>query len=207
MRVKVLLITATIIAAEFLALAIAANSVFATSIEIKQTISNGDSSMTQSSTQTSSGLPGTHSSISSHNQLVVGSNPGNTVSTASASDSAAGLIGLSNIANIANIANGDSSMTQSSTQTSSGLPGTHSSISSHNQLVVGSNPGNTVSTASASGPSGGGSFGATSEISQSNVQNAFCIDGTSNSGSCNQAAANINFGNAVSAAIAQFTAR
>jgi hypothetical protein len=142
MRVKVLLITATIIAAEFLALAIAANSVFATSIEIKQTISNGDSSMTQSSTQTSSGLPGTHSSISSHNQL-----------------------------------------------------------------VVGSNPGNTVSTASASGPSGGGSFGATSGISQSNVQNAFCIDGTSNSGSCNQAAANINFGNAVSVAIAQFTAR
>jgi hypothetical protein len=143
MRVKAskLLIMATIIAAGFLALSIAANSSFATSIELQQTIASGASSMTQSSTQTSSGLPRTQTS------------------------------------------------------------------SSHNQLVVGSNPGNTASTASGSDPSGGGSSGATSGISQSNVQNAFCIAGTSNSGSCNQAASNFNFGNAVSAAIASFGAR
>jgi hypothetical protein len=204
MRVKVLLIIATIIAVGILAMAITAKAAFATSIELQQTISNGDSSTTQSSTQTSSGLPGTQTSSSSHNQLVVGPNQGNTVSTASGSDLAAGLIGLSNIANIAN---GASSTTQSSTQTSSGLPGTQTSSSSHNQLVVGSNQGNTVSTASGSDPNGGGSSGATSGISQSNVQNAFCIAGTSNSGSCNQFAANFNFGNAISAAIAQFGAR
>jgi hypothetical protein len=201
MRVKVLLIIATIIVAGILALAVTTNAAFATSIELQQTFSNGASSITQSSTQTSSGLPGTQTS-SSRNQLVVGTNQGNTVSTASGSDLAAGLVGLSNIANIAN---GASSITQSSTQTSSGLPGTQTS-SSRNQLVVGTNQGNTVSTASGSDPNGGGS-GASSGISQSNTQRAFCLAGTSNSGSCNQIAANFNFGNAISAAIAQFGAR
>jgi hypothetical protein len=201
MRVKVLLIIATIIVAGILALAVTANAAFATSIELQQTISNGASSVTQSSTQTSSGLPGTQTS-SSHNQLVVGPNQGNTVSAASGSDLAAGLLGLSNIANIAN---GASSVTQSSTQTSSGLPGTQTS-SSHNQLVVGPNQGNTVSAASGSDPKGGG-YGASSGISQSNTQSTFCLAITSNSDSCNQIAANFNFGNAISTAIAQFGAR
>jgi hypothetical protein len=140
MRVKVLLIIATIIVAGILALAVTANAAFATSIELQQTISNGASSVTQSSTQTSSGLPGTQTS------------------------------------------------------------------SSHNQLVVGPNQGNTVSAASGSDPKGGG-YGASSGISQSNTQSTFCLAITSNSDSCNQIAANFNFGNAISTAIAQFGAR
>ena len=44
------------------------------------------------------------------------------------------------------------------------------------------------------------SASATSSISQSNTQSATCTAGTSNSLSYNQAAANVNFGNAVSLA-------
>jgi hypothetical protein len=49
------------------------------------------------------------------------------------------------------------------------------------------------------------SASARSSISQSNTQTATCTAGTFNFISCNQAAANINFGNAVSAAIASFS--
>ena len=53
-------------------------------------------------------------------------------------------------------------------------------------------------TSTSSGPST--SANAASSITQSNTQSATCTAGTSNSLSYNQAAANVNFGNAVSLA-------
>ena len=45
----------------------------------------------------------------------------------------------------------------------------------------------------------GSSQSASSEINQSNIQRSVCISGGSTSGSCNNSAANVNRGNAVSA--------
>ena len=60
----------------------------------------------------------------------------------------------------------------------------------------------TSNAAFATDPSTGTSASATSSISQSNTQSATCTVGTFNFASCNQLAANINFGNAVSFASA-----
>jgi hypothetical protein len=104
-----------------------------------------------------------------------------------------------------------SSISQSNTQSATCTAGTSNSFSC-NQLAINFNKGNAVSAAQAS--SGGDptwligsqppstSATASSSISQSNTQTATCTAGTFNFASCNQAAANINFGNAVSAAIA-----
>ena len=62
----------------------------------------------------------------------------------------------------------------------------------------------TTSNAAFAQTSPSASASATSSISQSNTQSATCTAGTSNEKSCNRLAANINFGNAVSAAIASF---
>ena len=62
----------------------------------------------------------------------------------------------------------------------------------------------TTSNAAFAQTSPSASASATSSISQSNTQSATCKAGTSNEKSCNQLAANVNFGNAVSAAIASF---
>ena len=129
MRVKVLLIIATIIVAGILALAVTTNAAFATPIELQQTFSNGASSITQSSTQTSSGLPGTQTS-SSRNQLVVGT----TVSTASGSDPNGGGSGAS------------SGISQSNTQRAFCLAGTSNS-GSCNQIAANFNSGNAISAA------------------------------------------------------------
>jgi hypothetical protein len=107
-------------------------------------------------------------------------------------------------------ASASSSISQSNTQTATCTAGT-SNTGSCNQLAVNFNKGNAVSAAQAytggldpatttSDPST--SATASSSISQSNTQTATCTAGTSNSFSCNQKAFNINFGNAVSAAIA-----
>src|SRR5919199_1707021 len=111
-------------------------------------------------------------------------------------------------------ASATSSISQSNTQSATCTAGT-SNTASCNQLAANVNFGNAVSAAEAS--SGGTdptwiigsqppstSATASSSISQSNSQTATCTAGTSNSLSCNQLAANVNFGNAVSAAIAQF---
>src|SRR5919199_1714423 len=111
-------------------------------------------------------------------------------------------------------ASATSSISQSNTQSATCTAGT-SNTASCNQLAANFNKGNAVSAAEAS--SGGTdptwiigsqppstSATASSSISQSNSQTATCTAGTSNSLSCNQLAANVNFGNAVSAAIAQF---
>jgi hypothetical protein len=71
-----------------------------------------------------------------------------------------------------------------------------------NQAASNVNLGNAVSAAQGGGsdPNGGGTS-ASSSISQTNIQKAFCISGTSNTNSCNQAASNVNLGNAVSAGL------
>src|ERR671932_313803 len=71
-----------------------------------------------------------------------------------------------------------------------------------NQAASNVNLGNAVSAALGGGsdPNGGGTS-ASSSISQTNIQKAFCIYGTSNTNSCNQAASNVNTGNAVSAGL------
>jgi hypothetical protein len=102
-------------------------------------------------------------------------------------------------------ASATSSISQSNTQKATCTAGTSNSFSC-NQLAVNFNKGNAVSAALAGDPVPGVDvkLGATasSSISQSNSQTATCTAGTSNSLSCNQLAANVNFGNAVSAAIA-----
>jgi hypothetical protein len=100
-----------------------------------------------------------------------------------------------------------SSISQSNTQSATCTAGTSNSFSC-NQLAINFNKGNAVSAAQATSdpicdidlrcPL----VSASSSISQSNTQTATCSAGTSNFASCNQAAANVNFGNAVSAAIA-----
>ena len=108
-----------------------------------------------------------------------------------------------------------SSISQSNTQSATCTAGTSNSFSC-NQLAVNFNKGNAVSAAQAytggSDPSTSTSDPSTSatassSISQSNSQTATCTAGTYNFASCNQKAFNINFGNAVSAAIASFGAR
>jgi len=111
-------------------------------------------------------------------------------------------------------ANAASSISQSNTQSATCTAGTSNSFSC-NQLAVNFNKGNAVSAAQAytggSDPSTSTSTSdpstsatASSSISQSNSQTATCTAGTFNFASCNQKAFNINFGNAVSAAIASF---
>ena len=104
-----------------------------------------------------------------------------------------------------------STISQSNTQKATCTAGT-SNTGSCNQLAINWNTGNAVSAASATSdpvPVIDTKLSATasSSISQSNIQTATCTSGTPNSLSCNQAAANVNFGNAVSAAIASFGAR
>jgi hypothetical protein len=107
-------------------------------------------------------------------------------------------------------ASATSSISQSNTQSATCTAGTYNSHSC-NQVAVNFNKGNAVSAAQAytggSDPTTNPTTSATasSSISQSNSQTATCTAGTYNSHSCNQIAANINFGNAVSAAIAQFS--
>ena len=110
-------------------------------------------------------------------------------------------------------ASATSSISQSNTQSATCTAG-GPNISSCNQLAINFNKGNAVSAAQAY--TGGAdpastttnplstSATASSSISQTNSQTATCTAGTFNFISCNQAAANINFGNAVSAAIASF---
>ena len=92
-------------------------------------------------------------------------------------------------------------------QTATWVSGTSTSLSC-NQAASNTNLGNAVSaavgggndpktTSSTSDPTGTSAF---SGIFQANKQTAACISGTSNSGSCNQAASNFNNGTAVSAA-------
>ena len=69
-------------------------------------------------------------------------------------------------------------------------------------LVLATTSNASFATGTNTNTGGGTTAGATSSISQSNTQTATCTAGTSNSFSCNQLAANVNFGNAVSAAIA-----
>jgi hypothetical protein len=109
-------------------------------------------------------------------------------------------------------ASATSSISQSNTQSATCTAGT-SNTASCNQLAINFNKGNAVSAAQAytgglgtdptSNPPST-SATASSSISQTNDQKATCTAGTSNSFSCNQLAANVNFGNAVSAAIASF---
>ena len=89
-------------------------------------------------------------------------------------------------------------------QTAACISGGTNSLSC-NQAAANTNLGNAVSVASGGGnddPPGGTPSGtsAFSGIFQTNKQTAACISGTSNSGSCNQAASNFNNGTAVSAA-------
>jgi hypothetical protein len=100
-----------------------------------------------------------------------------------------------------------SSISQSNTQSATCTAGT-SNTGSCNQLAINWNTGNAVSAAQAASDPVPGfptvSATAGSSISQSDIQTATCTAGTFNDHSCNQAAANVNFGNAVSAAIASF---
>src|SRR5919202_6279638 len=67
-------------------------------------------------------------------------------------------------------------------------------------LVLTTTTSNPVFALSISGTPTGSSTSASSFIGQVNDQKSFCIAGTSNTNSCNQAASNTNLGNAVSAA-------
>jgi hypothetical protein len=100
-----------------------------------------------------------------------------------------------------------SSISQSNTQSATCTAGT-SNTGSCNQVAINWNTGNAVSAAQAASDPVPGfptvSATAGSSISQSNIQTATCTAGTFNDHSCNQAAANVNFGNAVSAALASF---
>jgi hypothetical protein len=108
-------------------------------------------------------------------------------------------------------ASATSSISQSNTQSATCTAGT-SNTGSCNQLAINWNTGNAVSAAQATSDPIPGVDNcntpkhlcatASSSISQSNTQTATCTAGTFNFASCNQAAANVNFGNAVSAAIA-----
>jgi hypothetical protein len=185
---KVLSILTTVIAAGLLVLATTSNTVFALSITGDPTGSStsATSFISQTNDQSNLCVAGT-TNTNSCNQSASNLNSGNALSGASASDPNGG-------------SSSNSGISQSNTQKAACIAGT-SNTDSCNQAALNVNKGNAVSAASASDPSGGGSSGATSGISQSNVQNAFCIAGTSNSGSCNQAASNFNFGNAVSVAL------
>ena len=90
---------------------------------------------------------------------------------------------------------------QSNSQKSVCISGSDT-ISSCNETAINTNNGNAVSANVGDSGSGGSSHGhqsAKSEISQENNQRAVCISGGSTTGSCDQAAANTNNGNAVSA--------
>ena len=104
-------------------------------------------------------------------------------------------------------ASATSSISQSNTQSATCTAGTSNSFSC-NQAAVNFNKGNAVSAAQAASdpiPGVDVKLGATasSSISQSNSQTGTCTAGTYNFASCNQLAANVNFGNSVSTAIAQ----
>src|SRR5919199_5935068 len=161
MRIKVATILTTIIimTVGLLSLPVTPNKAFGISIDMQQTLSNGLSSITQSSTQTitcTSGIAATGSC----SQFTQNLNSGDVVSSTIASDIAAGLIGLSNIAN------GLSSITQSSAQTLSAVSGT-STTNSANQLVINSNQGHAVYSTIVSDPIHG--VGRTSAISTSSI--------------------------------------
>jgi hypothetical protein len=105
-------------------------------------------------------------------------------------------------------ANAASSIGQSNTQSATCNAGTYNAFSC-NQEALNFNKGNAVSAAQAAGDPVPGvpdttSATASSSISQSNSQTGTCTAGTYNFASCNQHAANFNFGNAVSTAIASF---
>ena len=111
---------------------------------------------------------------------------------------------------IANNNNGGTSaasvIAQLNSQKAFCLSGTTTSLSC-NQAAANTNLGNAVSVGQGGGgnddppggstPSGSSAF---SGIFQANKQAAACISGTTTDTSCNQAAANTNLGNAVSAA-------
>jgi hypothetical protein len=184
---NVLSIITTLIAAGLLVIATASNTVFALSISGDPTgsSSSATSFISQTNDQSNLCVAGT-TNTNSCNQSAQNINTGNAVS---ASDPNGG-----------GSSGATSGISQSNTQNALCIAGT-SNTDSCNQAALNFNSGNAVSAASGSDPNGGGSSGATSGISQSNVQNAFCIAGTSNSGSCNQFAANFNSGNAVSVAL------
>jgi hypothetical protein len=179
---KVVSIVTMLIAAGLLLVATTSNTVFALSISGTPTGSSSSASsfISQTNDQSNLCVAGT-TNTNSCNQSASNLNTGNAVSGASGGSGAS------------------SGISQSNTQKAICIAGTSNSDSC-NQAALNFNSGNVVSAASGSDPNGGGS-GASSGISQSNTQNAFCLAGTSNSGSCNQVAANFNFGNVVSAAL------
>src|SRR5919199_1327365 len=194
MRIKVGTILTTIIiiiiimTVGFLSLPVTPNKAFGISIDMQQTLSNGLSSITQSSTQTITCTSGITAS-GSCSQFTQNLNSGDVVSSTIASDIAAGLIGLSNIAN------GLSSITQSSAQTSSINSGA-STTNSANQLVINSNQAHTVSSTILSDqiPVVGGTSASaisTSSITQSNTQTSSINSGASTN-SANQLVINSN---------------
>ena len=67
-------------------------------------------------------------------------------------------------------------------------------------LVLATTTSNPVFAVSVSGTPSGSSTSASSFIGQVNDQKSFCIAASTNTNSCNQAASNVNLGNAVSAA-------
>ena len=146
MRIKLATTVATIVimAIGFLSLTVTANKAFAISTDLQQTVSNGLSSVTQSSTQILSAVSGT-STTNSANQLVINSNQGHTVSSTILSDQIP-VVGGTSASAIST-----SSITQSNTQTSSINSGA-STTNSANQLVINSNQGHTVSSTEASSP-------------------------------------------------------
>ena len=106
-------------------------------------------------------------------------------------------------------ASATSSISQSNTQSATCTAGTSNTLSC-NQAAINFNTGNAVSAAQAASdpipdfpPGTGVSATASSSISQSNSQTGTCTAGTFNFASCNQLAANVNFGNALSTTIAQ----
>ena len=91
---------------------------------------------------------------------------------------------------------------QVNAQNAACISGTTTSASC-NQVATNVNTGNAVAANVDFGSGSGSGYGyrqaASSEIEQSNSQDAVCISGGSTTGSCNQAATNVNTGNAVAA--------
>jgi hypothetical protein len=75
------------------------------------------------------------------------------------------------------------------------------SIIASGLLVLATTTSNPVFALSISGTPTGSGTSASSFIGQVNDQKSFCIAGTSNTNSCNQAASNTNLANSVSAAL------
>src|SRR5919199_257631 len=185
MRIKVATILTTIIimTVGLLSLPVTPNKAFGISIDMQQTLSNGLSSITQSSTQTitcTSGIAATGSC----SQFTQNFKSGDVVSSTILSDQIP-VVGGTSASAIST-----SSITQSNTQTSSINSGA-STTNSANQLVINSNQGHTVSSTILSDqiPVGGGTSASAispSSITQSNTQTSSINSGASTTNSANQ---------------------